>query len=98
MPSQTITSKDIYHGLPTFPEHEAKAYTAIVAGATGISGISLIQTLAETPSRWSKIYALSRRVPTTKLPGHVKHIPVDLLGMPEEIAKKLCEHDIKAYV
>lgn len=29
MSSQTVFSKDIFHGLPTFPEHDGKKLTAI---------------------------------------------------------------------
>ena len=34
---RVIVSKDIYHGLPTFPE-DLNGLTAIVTGANGISG------------------------------------------------------------
>jgi nucleoside-diphosphate-sugar epimerase len=89
MSLNAVTSKGIFHGLPTFPEHDHKGNTAIVAGASGISGAYIIRTLAETPSRWAKIYALSRRAPTGKLPENVEHVPVDLLDEPDLVAEKL---------
>ncbi|KAF6789028.1 NAD dependent epimerase/dehydratase [Colletotrichum sojae] len=39
--SRTIVSKDIYHGLPTFP-NDLTDLTAVVCGANGISGVHML--------------------------------------------------------
>lgn len=96
MSTQTVLSKGIFHALPTFPEHDGKQYTAIVTGANGISGAHILSVLAETPSRWSKIYAFSRKVPTKPVADHVTHLAVDFLNSPEEIAKVLKDNRVKA--
>ena len=96
MSVSTVTSKGIFHGLPTFPEHDSKGYTAIVAGASGISGAYIIRALAETPSRWAKIYALSRRAPAGKLPANMEHVAVDLLDDADLVAEKLRAKVVKA--
>jgi nucleoside-diphosphate-sugar epimerase len=96
MSLNVVTSKGIFHGLPTFPEHDDRGYTAIVAGASGISGAYIIRALAETPSRWAKIYAISRRAPTGKLPANVEHVSVDLLDEPDRVAEKLRAKVVKS--
>ncbi|KAF3391200.1 hypothetical protein DPV78_010939 [Talaromyces pinophilus] len=93
--SLSIRSRSIYHGLPVFPA-ELKGLTAIVAGANGISGDYMLQVLCESPERWTKIYALSRRPPNKNWPAHVKHISVDFLDSPEKIAEQLRLHEVKA--
>lgn len=63
--------------------------TIIVFGASGISGISLIDTLLEDPSRWSKIIAVSRRPPHQQS-DKISHVSVDLLNSSsDEIAESL---------
>ncbi|TIB98997.1 hypothetical protein E3Q17_02789 [Wallemia mellicola] len=63
--------------------------TAIVFGASGISGISLIDTLLEDPAKWTKIVAVSRRPPPQKS-EKISHVSVDLLNStPDEIAGSL---------
>lgn len=95
--SQTVVSKGIYHGLPTFPDYEGKKLRAIVTGANGISGSAMIKVLSEAPGRWEKIYALSRRPPTGKLPPQVEHIAIDFLESgPQEIANILNAKGVKA--
>jgi hypothetical protein len=42
MSSQTVFLKGIFHGLPTFPQHNGKKLTAIVTGANGISGSTMV--------------------------------------------------------
>jgi hypothetical protein len=96
MTTNTVTSKGIFHGLPTFPEHDGKQYTAIVTGANGISGSHILSALAETPSRWTKIYALSRKVPSKAVIPHVTYLAVDFLDEPEKIAKILTDNGISA--
>ncbi|KAK3652638.1 hypothetical protein LTR56_002003 [Elasticomyces elasticus] len=99
MPSrttQTVFSEGILHGLPTFPDHEGKKYSAIVTGANGISGSEIVNALAAAPERWEKIYALSRRPPTNDNP-RVHGIAVDFLdSSPEEIASSLKQSGVKA--
>lgn len=98
-PAHTIQTKGIYYGLPTFPP-ELKNLKAIVAGANGISGQHMIRAISQEPERWSQIYALSRRPPLDKesLGPRTKHIPVDFLTPPEEIAKVLKDNNVQAYV
>lgn len=55
-----------------------------------------LQVLCESPKRWTKIYALSRRPPNKNWPAHVKHISVDFLDSPEKIAEQLRLHEVKA--
>lgn len=54
-----------------------------------------IRVLASNPTRWKKIYALSRRPPSGSWPDTVQHIPLDFLSSPEEIATVLREKKIK---
>jgi nucleoside-diphosphate-sugar epimerase len=96
MAPQTVESKGIFYGLPTFPEHDGKAHTAIVTGANGISGAHILRTLVDAPERWSKIYALSRKPPSGKLSDRVTFIPLDFLDSPEKIAKTLKENKVSA--
>jgi hypothetical protein len=95
MPSQTVFSKDIFHGLPDFPAHDGNSYTAIVAGANGIGGASIVRAVTESPQRWKNVYALSRRPRQSPLPAHVEHISVDLLQDPSEIAQALMSKGVK---
>ena len=98
MTTQTVISKGIFHGLPTFPEHDGKRYSAIVTGANGITGQYMVAHLAAHPERWETIYALSRKAPVSTHP-HVKNIAVDFLNnTPEQIANVLRENHVKALV
>lgn len=96
--TETVHSTSIYHGLPTFPS-SIKNLSAIVAGANGISGDHMMRVLAESPHRWTNIYALSRRPPVVerRWETNVKHVSMDFLNnSPEELAKKLKEGGVKA--
>jgi hypothetical protein len=94
--TQTVWSEGIYHGLPTFPDHDSKKYTAIVTGANGISGSEIVGVLSESPERWETIYALSRKPPVNNNP-HVKTLAADfLLSSPEELAEKFQKEGLKA--
>lgn len=95
---QTVFSKGIFHGLPTFPDAAGKKYSAIVAGANGITGSYIVRALAEAPDRWGTIYALSRRPPRDHIADNVKHLSVDFLSPPEDMARELKEHVSKVYV
>lgn len=92
-----IQSKGIFHGLPVYPPH-LKGLTAIITGANGISGHYMLRVLAQSPERWSKIYCLSRRPPTIPngLPKNAKHIAIDFLADPGEIAKTLKNQGVYA--
>ncbi|KAK5118686.1 hypothetical protein LTR85_007892 [Meristemomyces frigidus] len=92
---QTIHSQGIYHGLPDLSDAPT-GLTAIVTGANGISGAHTIRVLAQSPQRWTKIYALSRRPPSGTWPEQVEHIPLDFLKSPEEIAAVLQDRKIAA--
>lgn len=93
--TQVIQSKSIYHGLPVFPD-KVEGLTAIVTGSNGISGAHQLKVLAESPRRWKKIYALSRRPPYGVWPDHVEHVSVDLLQSPNDIAKQLKDRGVHA--
>ncbi|RAK98091.1 SDR family oxidoreductase [Aspergillus ibericus CBS 121593] len=95
MSLQTITSKGIYHGLPTFPD-DLTGLTAIVCGANGLSGDYMLRVLCESPKRWTKIFALSRRPSSKQWPSHVEHASIDFLKPPSEIAAQIKEKNIKA--
>ena len=96
MSTQTVFSRGIYHGLPTFPKPDT-GYTAIITGANGISGYYMLRVLSQAPERWSKIYCLSRRPPLIPggLPKNAEHIALDFLKEPEEIANTLKEKGVK---
>jgi hypothetical protein len=95
--TETVFSKDIFHGLPTFPDAVGKKYSAVVAGANGITGSYIIRALAEAPERWGMIYALSRRPSKDYIADNVKHLSVDFLSSPEDISQQLTEHVSKVY-
>lgn len=112
MAVQTICSKDIYHGLPVFPD-DVEGLTAIVTGANGISGTYMVghtpnsiftvnltdrqlRVLCESPKRWKKIYAVCRRPPHGEWPSQVEHVSMDLLQSPEKIAEQMHERGMKA--
>ncbi|KAF2749379.1 NAD dependent epimerase/dehydratase family protein-like protein [Sporormia fimetaria CBS 119925] len=94
---QVVQSRGIYHGLPVYPS-SLKGLTAIITGANGISGNYMLRVLAQDPSRWSKIYCLSRRPPAIPdgLPKNAEHISLDFLKSKEEIAQVLKEKGVKA--
>jgi hypothetical protein len=94
----TVISKDIFHGLPTFPDVDGKRYSAIVTGANGITGTYIVRALAEAPQRWGTIYALSRKPPKGHVADNVKHLSIDFLSPSEDIARQLKELVSKVYV
>jgi hypothetical protein len=92
----SVQTRGIYYNLPTFPAHDGKKYTAIVTGANGMTGASLVDVLASLPERWGTIYALSRRPPTSSRPN-VKNIAADFLSStPEELAGLFKKEGVKA--
>ncbi|KAI8952902.1 hypothetical protein F4801DRAFT_599373 [Xylaria longipes] len=94
--SQLVHTNGTLYGLPTYPDSpEYQNLTAIVTGATGVSGYHMVKVLAASP-RWSKILCLSRRPPPENFFGdlgagaqRVEHLAVDLLLKPTEIANHL---------
>jgi hypothetical protein len=95
--SQTIYSSGLLHGLPTFPSHDTAKYSIIVTGANGISGSAMLKVLSANPSRWDKIYALSRRPPPKSSNPHIIPIAVDFLSStPSQIAQVLKSHSVTA--
>jgi hypothetical protein len=104
--TQATTSKEfvvhsdgIFHGLPSFPDTlECRNLTALVTGATGLSGYHMVKVLAASPQRWSKIYCLSSRPPPPNFfedlgegASRVEHFAVDFLGDASKIALRLEE-------
>jgi hypothetical protein len=100
LPQHTvIQSNGIFHGLPTVPDTpEHRNLTALVTGATGLSGYHMVKALAAAPQRWRKIYCLNSRSP----PGNffeelgdgaqrVEHTAMDFLSDPADIAGQLQE-------
>lgn len=94
--AQQVYSNGIYHGLPVIDESHT-GLSAIVVGASGISGQSQIDVLLQSPKRFTKIYALSRRAPqASKDATALQHVAVDLLDDPADTAKKLTDGGVKA--
>ncbi|OQU95811.1 hypothetical protein CLAIMM_01978 isoform 1 [Cladophialophora immunda] len=91
----TVEQKGIYCGTPTYPP-DLKNLSIIVTGANGISGDYMLRALAESPQRWSKIYALSRKPPQGQLGVNVAFIAVDFLQSPEHIGATLRQHGVQA--
>lgn len=98
-----VQHKGIYHNLPTF-DPSIKNLTAIVTGANGISGFHTMRVLLESPERWSKVYALSRRPPPKEMMGllteaqrsRVQHVAVDFLEDPKKIADAMTAANVTA--
>ncbi|GIZ48325.1 hypothetical protein CKM354_001139100 [Cercospora kikuchii] len=96
-------NRGIFHSLPTFDE-SIKNKTAIVTGANGISGFHTMRALLDSPERWTKVWAASRRPPPPEmmelLPkearSRVEHVACDFLSSPEDIAKQLQEKGVTA--
>ena len=92
----------IYRNLPSFPDTHSN-YTALITGANGISGFGTLRVLLQSPQRWSRIYALSRRPPPKEMMNllsedqrsRVQHVAVDFLDAPEKIASSLQSANVK---
>ncbi|KAK5044550.1 hypothetical protein LTR84_010674 [Exophiala bonariae] len=91
-----IRQNGIYHNLPQF-DPKIKDLTAIVTGANGISGFHTCRALLESPDRWEKIYAMSRRPPpdammallTREQRRKIEHVSIDFLQNPKEVAEAM---------
>lgn len=98
-----LQTKGIFRNLPTF-DPSIKGKTALVTGANGISGFHTIRVLLESPERWTKVWATSRRPPPQEmmelLPkeacSRVEHVACDFLTSSEEIAKNFGEKGVTA--
>lgn len=96
---QLVQSDGIFHGLPAFPDTpDCRDLTALVTGATGLSGYHMVKVLAASPQRWKKIYCVSSRPPPANFfadlgdgASRVEHIAVDLTGDASTIAQRLRE-------
>ena len=88
-----LRQSGIYRNLPNF-DPSIKGLTAIIVGATGISGFNTLRCLLDSPERWNNIYALSRKPPTKEMwslltpdqQARVQHVPIDLSKSAEETA------------
>ncbi|CAH0018927.1 unnamed protein product [Clonostachys rhizophaga] len=93
-----VRSNGIFHGLPTYPSTPGtQNLTALVAGATGLSGSHMVKVLAAS-QRWRKIYCLSSRPPPENFfadlgdgSGKVEHVAIDFLRQPAQIAECLSD-------
>src|ERR1700722_380481 len=107
MGSKHLPLKDsgIFKNLPTFSP-DIKGLTAIVTGANGISGFHTMRVLLESPQRWKKVYAISRRPPPPEMMAllpeehrsRVQHVASDFLSKPQDIAKALTDAKVTADV
>ncbi|KAL2182268.1 NAD(P)-binding-like protein [Thermothelomyces heterothallicus CBS 203.75] len=103
-PEQAVVhSAGIFHGLPSYPDApECRNLTALVTGATGLSGYHMVKVLAASPQRWRKIYCLSFRAPPPNFfedlgegSSRVEHLAVNFLDDPSEIAQRLREKNVE---
>ncbi|GAB1731878.1 hypothetical protein NU195Hw_g9250t1 [Hortaea werneckii] len=98
-----LRQSGIYRNLPTF-DSSVRGLTAIVVGATGISGMNTIRSLLDVPGRWETVYALSRSPFSEEVlslfsfeqRNRIKHVSVDLTGSASEIASSLEKAGAKA--
>jgi hypothetical protein len=94
--TQVVRSQGIYHGLPTYPDGPSyRNLTALVTGATGVSGYNMVKVLAAS-GRWTKVYCTSSRPPPSNFfanlggdAAKVEHLVIDFLDEPEQIARRL---------
>ena len=98
-----LQNNGIYHNLPTFPS-SLSSLTAIVTGSNGISGFATLRVLLDAPSRWEKIYTLSRKpTPDSMLAlltpaqrSRIQHVAIDFLDDPSSIASALKKANVTA--
>jgi len=92
------------HGLPAYPLLSSpQGLTAIVTGATGVSGYHMAKVLTASP-HWIKIYCLSSRPPPRNFfsdlgdgAARVEHLRIDFLDNPK-LAEQLCDKIKHVYV
>ncbi|KAK5690657.1 hypothetical protein LTR97_012213 [Elasticomyces elasticus] len=98
-----MAPRSIFNSLPSFSP-DIKDLTAIVTGANGISGFNTMRVLLESPYRWKKVWAVSRRPPPGEMMAllsdeqraRVEHVACDFLTTPEDIADQLKDKGVKA--
>jgi nucleoside-diphosphate-sugar epimerase len=98
-----VHHKGIFRSLPTF-DPSITGLTAVVTGANGISGFHTLRALLESPERWAKVYALSRRPPPKEMMAllpesqrlRVQHVAVDFLEEPSKIVQSLKKFNVTA--
>ncbi|KAK4987757.1 hypothetical protein LTR50_004410 [Elasticomyces elasticus] len=98
-----LQDKGIFRNLPSFSS-DITGLSAIVTGANGISGFHTMRVLLESPERWGKVYAISRRPPPPEMMAllpeehrsRVHHVASDFLSKPEDIASALKDNHVTA--
>ncbi|KAI7362122.1 hypothetical protein KC354_g7555 [Hortaea werneckii] len=98
-----LRQSGIYRNLPTF-DSSIRSLTAIVVGATGISGLNTIRSLLDVPGRWETLYAISRSPFSEEVLSlfsleqrkRIKHVSIDLTGSASEIASSLQKAEAKS--
>jgi nucleoside-diphosphate-sugar epimerase len=98
-----LQKRGIFNNLPTF-DPSIRGKTAIVTGANGISGFHTLRALLDSPERWTKVWAASRRPPPPEMMGllledarsRVEHVACDFLAEPKDIANQLREKGVTA--
>lgn len=92
---QPLRASGVFRNLPQFGP-EVTGLTAIVCGASGISGFHALRALLDTP-RWSRIFILSRSPLSDEAKSflsdeqvaRITHVSVNLLDSAESIAEEL---------
>lgn len=99
MAQPAVETQGIYWGIPTYPG-SLKGLNAIVFGANGISGNYMVRALSRSPERWNQVVAVSRRPPLANqnISKNVRHVQIDLLHDPRDIARILRDEQIQASV
>ncbi|KAH3949948.1 hypothetical protein HBI56_022400 [Parastagonospora nodorum] len=100
---QPLRQSGIYRNLPSW-DSSVQNLTAVVCGATGISGFHAIRALLDTPDRWSKVYALSRSPLSKEMLaffteqqlGRLEHVSIDLSSSADQIAKAFKDAGVEA--
>lgn len=98
-----LHNRGIYRNLPTFGP-TLKNLSAIITGANGISGFHTMRVLLESPERWAKVYALSRKPAPSEMMAlltedqrsRVQHVAVDFLKTSDDIAKAMRDGGVHA--
>ncbi|KAF5637018.1 nad dependent epimerase dehydratase family [Fusarium sp. NRRL 25303] len=99
---QPLRTSGVFRNLPQFGP-EVRGLTAIICGASGISGFHALRALLDTP-RWFRIFILSRSPLSDKAKSflsdeqlaRITHVTVDLLSSAESIAEELQHARVRA--
>ncbi|CAJ0554475.1 Ff.00g129880.m01.CDS01 [Fusarium sp. VM40] len=98
-----LRQSGIYRNLPQF-DPSIKGLSAIICGASGISGFNTLRALLDSPERWSTIYTLSRSPLPPKqldfiepsLRSRIKHVSVDLTQSADQVKDSLVQAGVQA--